>query len=53
MRKAYANKKTKKERHEGDFYPTLTSLICAAKNMIERELCKDHVVFEPCSGDGA
>jgi hypothetical protein len=52
MGKAYVNRKPKKDRPEGDFYPTPKSLVWVAKEMIQKELCKDQIVFEPCSGSG-
>lgn len=53
MPKAYANKKPKSERPEGDFYPTSKSLIWVAKDLIEKEFSIDKPILEPCSGNGA
>jgi len=52
MGKAYANKKGKEDRPEGDFYPTPKSLVWVAEDMIKGELDKTQDVFEPCCGNG-
>jgi len=51
--KAYANKRVKEDRPNGDFYSTPMSLIWVAKDIIEKEFDKNIDVLEPCSGDGA
>jgi hypothetical protein len=53
MGKAYANKKVKNEKPEGDFYPTPKSLIWVMEDIIKDEFDKKKTIFEPCSGNGA
>lgn len=51
--KAYANKKTKDKRPEGDFYETPKSLVWIVENLIRSEFSSTETILEPCSGNGA
>ncbi|HPA48144.1 MAG TPA: hypothetical protein PK395_20440 [bacterium] len=52
MGKAYANRKLKKERPEGDFYVTPSSLVWVAKDVILQEFSLGLAILEPCCGRG-
>ena len=49
--KAYANKKKKEDRPEGDFYSTPKSLVWVAEEIIKREFPKDSAILEAASGE--
>ncbi len=51
--KSYANKKSKENRPEGDFYCTPKSLIWVAEDIIKAEFKQPNcpAFFEPCSGN--
>jgi hypothetical protein len=53
MGKAYANKKSKENRPEGDFYPTPISLLWVMNEVITAEFARHVPVLEPCSGNEA
>lgn len=53
MGKAYANRKGKDSRPEGDFYSTPKSLVWAAADIIESSFDKGTPILEPCHGEGA
>jgi hypothetical protein len=51
--KAYANKKPKEDRPEGDFYETPRSLVWVAEDKIRSEFPMSERILEPCYGSGA
>ena len=51
--KAYANKKKKINRPEGDFYPTPKSLLWVISDVIKQEFPISQTILEPASGNGA
>lgn len=53
MGKAYANRKGKESRPEGDFYSTPKSLVWVAADIIENFFDKNLHILEPCHGEGA
>jgi hypothetical protein len=53
MGKAYAHKKSIKERPKGDFYETPKSLVWVAKDIICSEFNSTISILEPCSGNGS
>lgn len=53
MGKAYASKKPKEDRPEGDFYETPKSLVWVAEEVIRAEFPISARILEPCYGNGA